>query len=79
MMLKVWLLSANLLKKRIDHPLHNTSLKTNMEKFISEYPSSDISKFMVELEQAEHSIALNLNMPLVLVNMLINIQGILKN
>ena len=79
MMLKVWLLSANLLKKRIDHPLHNTSLKTNMEKFISEYPSSDISKFIVELEQAEHSIGLNLNMPLVLVNMLINIQEILKN
>ena len=49
------------------------------KKFISEYPSSDISKFIVELEQAEHSIGLNLNMPLVLVNMLINIQGILKN
>ena len=58
MMLKVWLLSANLLKKRIDHPLQNTSLKTNMEKFISEYPSSDISKFIVELEQAEHSISI---------------------
>ena len=50
-----------------------------MEKFISEYPSSDISKFIGELEQAEHSIGLNLNMPLVLVNMLINIQEILKN
>tara|TARA_B100000886_G_scaffold330297_1_gene280604 strand:+ start:614 stop:1540 length:927 start_codon:yes stop_codon:yes gene_type:complete len=79
MMLKVWLLSANLLKKRIDHPLQNTSLKTNMEKFITQYPSSDLSKIIVELEKAEHSISLNLNMSLVLVNMLISIQGILKN
>lgn len=79
MILKVWLLSANLLKKRIDHPLQNTSLKTNMEKFISQHPSSDLSKITVELEKAEHSISLNLNMSLVLVNMLINIQGILKN
>ena len=78
MMLKVWLLSANLLG-RIDHPLQNTSLKTSMEKFILNYPSSDLSKFIVELEKAENSISLNLNMSLVLVNMLINIQEILKD
>tara|TARA_Y100001935_G_scaffold190223_1_gene158493 strand:- start:793 stop:1935 length:1143 start_codon:yes stop_codon:yes gene_type:complete len=79
MMLKVWLLSANLLKKGIDHPLQNTSLKTSMEKFILDHPSSDLSKFIVELEKAENSISLNLNMSLVLVNMLINIQEILKD
>lgn len=79
MMLKVWLLSANLLKKGIDHPLQNTSLKTRMEKFILDHPSSDLSKFIVELEKAENSISLNLNMSLVLVNMLINIQEILKD
>ena len=50
-----------------------------MEKFILDHPSSDLSKFIVELEKAENSISLNLNMSLVLVNMLINIQEILKD
>ncbi len=79
MALKVWFLSTSFLKKSIDHPLQNTSLKVNMEKFISEHPESDLAKVVVELEKAENSISLNLNMSLVLVNMLINIQGILKS
>jgi len=78
MLLKIWFKSTNLLKNNIDNPLQNTKLKNTMDKFLSKHPHSDLMKIVLELEKAEASISLNLYMPLVLVNLLINIQKILR-
>ena len=79
MLLKIWFQSANRLSKKIKDSLHETSLVSGMKKLILKYPSADFISIVIELDNAVKAISMNLYMPLVLTNLLINTKKFLKN
>ena len=78
MLLKIWHQSANRLQKGIDDPLHDTPLKLGMETFVRTYPSAKLLSIVIDLEETVRAISMNLYMPLVLTNLLLNTQKNLR-
>ena len=78
MLIKIWFHSVYKLKNSIDDSLHNTSLKLKMEKFIVKYSSVDFLSIIFDLEQIVRATSMNLHMPLVLTNFLLNTKKNLK-
>ena len=78
-MLKIWFQAANRLSNNLYHILHSTSLKRDMEIFIKANPNVDFCAIIYELEKPAMGIKKNFYMPLVLVNLLMDIQKHFKN
>jgi len=78
MLIKIWFHSVYKLKNSIDDSLHNSSLKLKMEKFIVKYSSVDILSIIFDLEKIVRATYMNLYMPLVLTNFLLNTKKNLK-
>lgn len=79
MLLKIWFQSTNRLKNNINHLLHNTQLKSGMERFISIYKEADYSAIISEIEELNNSVKINLFMPLALTTFLLKIQKNINN
>ena len=73
-MLKIWFQAANRLSNNLYHILHSTPLKRDMKIFIKANPNVDFCSIIYELEKPAMAIKKNFYMPLVLINLLINIQ-----
>ena len=73
-MLKIWFQAANRLTKNIDHILHKTSFIDDMKIFIKKNPNADFCSIIYELEKPMEAVKKNYYMPLVLVNLLLEIQ-----
>lgn len=73
-MLKIWFQAANRLTKNIDHVLHKTSFVEDMKIFIKRNPNADFSSIIYELEKPMEAVKNNYYMPLVLINLLLEIQ-----
>ncbi|MFL2983574.1 MAG: ATP-binding protein [Candidatus Neomarinimicrobiota bacterium] len=72
MLMKIWFHSTNKLKNGLDDPLHNIFSKLGMKKFIDNYPSADFLSIIIDLEETARAGPMNLHMPLVLTNFLLN-------
>lgn len=77
-MLKIWFQAANRLSNNLYHILHSTPLKHDMKIFIKANPNVDFCAIIYELEKPAMAMKKNFYMPLVLVNLLIDIQKYLK-
>jgi len=77
-MLKIWFQAANRLTKNIDHVLHKTSFIEDMKIFIKKNPNADFSSIIYELEKPMEAVKNNYYMPLVLINLLLEIQNHFK-
>ena len=77
-MLKIWFQAANRLTKNIDHILHKTSFIDDMKIFTKKNPNTDFSSIIYALEKPMAAIKKNYYMPLVLVNLLLEIQKYFK-
>ena len=73
-MLKIWFQAANRLTKNIDHILHKTSFIEDMKIFIKRNPNADFCSIIYELEKPMEAVKNNYYMPLVLINLLLEIQ-----
>ena len=73
-MLKIWFQAANRLTKNIDHVLHKTSFVEDMKIFIKRNPNADFYSIIYELEKPMEAVKNNYYMPLVLINLLLEIQ-----
>ena len=73
-MLKIWFQAANRLSNNLYHVLHSTALKRDMKIFIKANPNVDFCAIIYELEKPALAIKKNFYMPLVLINLLIEIQ-----
>jgi len=73
-MLKIWFQAANRLTKNIDHVLHKTSFIEDMKIFIKKNPNADFCSIIYELEKPMEAVKNNYYMPLVLINLLLEIQ-----
>ena len=73
-MLKIWFQAANRLTKNIDHVLHKTSFVEDMKIFIKRNPNADFCSIIYELEKPMEAVKNNYYMPLVLINLLLEIQ-----
>ena len=73
-MLKIWFQAANRLTKNIDHVLHKTSFVEDMKVFIKRNPNADFCSIIYELEKPMEAVKNNYYMPLVLINLLLEIQ-----
>ena len=73
-MLKIWFQAANRLTKNIDHVLHKTSFVEDMKIFIKRNPNVDFCSIIYELEKPMEAVKNNYYMPLVLINLLLEIQ-----
>ncbi len=73
-MLKIWFQAANRLTKNIDHVLHKTSFVEDMKIFIKRNPNADYSSIIYELEKPTEAVKNNYHMPLVLINLLLEIR-----
>ena len=73
-MLKIWFQAANRLTKNTDHILHKTSFVDDMKNFTKKNPNADFCSIIYELEKPMEAVKKNYYMPLVLVNLLLEIQ-----
>ena len=73
-MLKIWFQAANRLTKNIEHVLHKTSFVEDMKIFIKRNPNADFYSIIYELEKPMEAVKNNYYMPLVLINLLLEIQ-----
>ena len=78
MLLRIWYQSVNRLKNNLNDPLHDTSLIHGMKKFINAHPFAELLSIVSDLEDAVKAISMNLYMPLVLTNLLLETQKNLK-
>ena len=78
MLLRIWYQSVNRLKNNLNDPLHDTSLLLGMKRFLNSYPFADLLSIVSDLEDAVRAISMNLYMPLVLTNLLLETQKNLK-
>ena len=78
MLLRIWYQSLNRLKNNINDPLHDTILMHGMKRFLSSYPLADLFSIVSDLEDVVRAISMNLYMPLVLTNLLLETQKNLK-
>ena len=78
MLLRIWYQSVNRLKNNLNDPLHDTSLLHGMKRFLNSYPFADLLSIVSDLEDVVRAISMNLYMPLVLTNLLLETQKNLK-
>tara|TARA_A100000164_G_C21911211_1_gene775729 strand:- start:33 stop:1175 length:1143 start_codon:yes stop_codon:yes gene_type:complete len=78
MLLRIWYQSVNRLKNNLNDPLHDTSLIHGMKKFINAHPFAELLSIVSDLEDTVRAISMNLYMPLVLTNLLLETQNNLK-
>jgi len=72
-MLKLWFQATNRLTKNINHVLHKTSFINDMKTFIKNNPNADYPSIVFELEKPTIAIERNFYMPLVLINLLLEL------
>ena len=77
-MLKIWFQAANRLTKNIGHILHKTSFIEDMKIFIKRNPNADYLSIIYELEKPMEAVKKNYYMPLVFINILLQIQKHIK-
>ncbi len=77
-LLKIWFQATNRLIKNLDHVLHRTSLIEDMKILIKKNPHADYCSIIYELEKPVEAVKKNYYMPLVLINLLLEIQKYLK-
>ncbi len=77
-LLTIWFYSANKLMKNLNDILHKTNLKVGMNNIINQYTRADFSSIVIHLEESITAIYRNQYMPLVLINLLLNIQKALQ-
>lgn len=73
-MLKIWFQAAYRSSKNIEHILHKTPLYSDIKIFIKKNPNADFCSIIYELEKPTLAIKKNFYMPLVLINLLLDIQ-----
>lgn len=73
-LLKLWFRSVSRLQNKVPDLLHNTSLKPTMDRLIQTHPNANYSGITLALEDTILAIPQNLYMPLILTNLLIQIQ-----
>ena len=78
MLLRIWYQSVNRLKNNLNDPLHDTSLIDGMKRFLNSYPFADLLSIVSDLEDVVRAISMNLYMPLVLTNLLLETKKNLK-
>ena len=78
MLLRIWYQSVNRLKNNLNDPLHDTSLIHGMKTILNSYPSADFLSIVSDLEDVVRAISMNLYMPLVLTNLLLETKKNLK-
>ena len=78
MLLRIWYQSVNRLKNNLNDSLHDTSLLHGMKRFLNSYPFADLLSIVSDLEDVVRAISMNLYMPLVLTNLLLETQKNLK-
>lgn len=78
MLLRIWYQSLNRLRNNINDPLHDTILIHGMRRFLNSYPLADLLSIVTDLENVVRAISMNLYMPLVLTNLLLETQKNLK-
>ena len=74
----IWFLSLYRLKSDTSHILHDTDLKSGLKIFLSKYPNTDLLKISLILGESKNALKNNLYMPLFLTNLLIDVQGNIK-
>ena len=72
-MLKIWFQATNRLTKNINHILHKTSFINDMKIFIKNNPRANFSSIIFELEKPMFALGRNFHMPLVLINLLLEL------
>tara|TARA_A100001011_G_scaffold129437_1_gene136460 strand:- start:473 stop:1615 length:1143 start_codon:yes stop_codon:yes gene_type:complete len=77
-MIKIWFQAANRLTKNIGHVLHKTSFIGDMKIFIKRNPNADYVSIIHELEKPMEAVKKNYYIPLVLINILLEIQKHIK-
>ena len=73
-MASLWIHGAYHLRNKITLLIHNTELKQGMEIFNKQYPFSDLQGIVLLLDSVTESMAMNFHMPLILINLLLDIQ-----
>ena len=73
-MLKIWFQATNRLTKSLNHILHKTSFINDMKIFIKNNPQANFSSIIFELEKPMLALGRNFHMPLVLINLLLELQ-----
>lgn len=77
-LLQLWFKSVYRLRIGVNDELHRPELMEFMQQFTKKYPSADLHKIDILLEDALEAIGRNLYMSLILTNLLIDIQKNLK-
>ncbi len=77
-LLQLWFKSVHRLRIGVTDELHRPELLEDMQNINKIYPRTDLQKIIILLEKAMEDITRNLYMPLVLTNLLINIQKLIK-
>ena len=59
--------------------LHKTELKPGLDTFVIDYPHADLFVIALCLEETSNTMTQNFYMPLILMNLLLDIQKILQS
>ena len=78
LLLQIWFQSAYHLRLGVGDKMHRPELLNFMQKFNQKYPSADLHKINILLEDTIYAVGRNLYMSLTITNLLINIQRYLK-
>jgi len=73
-MASLWIHGAYHLRKKLPLSIHETVLKQGMETFNEKFPKSDLQGIVLLLDRVIESMAMNFHMPLILINLLLDIQ-----
>lgn len=73
-MATLWLHGAYHLRNGVDLPIHGSDLKNNMDTFNKNFPNCDCQGIVLLLDGVIESMAMNFHMPLILINLLLDIQ-----
>ena len=73
-MASLWIHGAYHLRNKISLPIHKTELIQGMELFNKQFPNSDLQGIVLLLDSINESMAMNFHIPLILINLLLDIQ-----
>ena len=74
----LWFRGAYRLRKGVNTGLKDTSIESDMVSFNESFPHADLLTISLRLEDSLNAILQNLYMPLILTNLLLDIQGYLR-
>lgn len=78
-MISLWFCSAFRLRKNMPDLFYKTELRNGLETFITRYPNADLFKISIFIEEMNNELGQNLYMPLVLTNLILDIQKALHS